>query len=148
MLARRNPLTPTERAELPRLRPRRPCPLAHLSRKGDIVTHGNAAEDHASVVEPPTALQLPDLGRPPARNSFRIESGANVITRDGATLLDDHYIPETDEPRGTILVRSSYGRGFPKCGLGMARLRSRRLEFSANIASPSGWAARCQSGAA
>jgi uncharacterized protein len=81
------------------------------------VTDHAAAEDHASVVERPLALQLPDLGLPPARNSFRMESGANVITGDGATLLGDHYVPETDEPRGTILVRSSYGRGFPYADL-------------------------------
>jgi hypothetical protein len=58
------------------------------------VTDHAAAEDHASVVERPLALQLPDLGLPPARNSFRMESGANVITGDGATLLGDHYVPD------------------------------------------------------
>jgi putative CocE/NonD family hydrolase len=81
------------------------------------VTDHTATEDHASVVEPPPALQLPDLGLPPTRNSFRMESGANVVTGDGATLLGDHYVPVTDEPRGTILVRSSYGRGFPYANL-------------------------------
>jgi len=81
------------------------------------VTNHAAAEVRASAVEPATTVRLPDLGLPPARNSFRIESGANVITSDGATLLGDHYIPQTDEPRGTILVRSSYGRGFPYANL-------------------------------
>ena len=32
---------------------------------------------------------------------------------DGVTLLADHYVPLADEGRGTILVRTPYGRGFP-----------------------------------
>ena len=32
---------------------------------------------------------------------------------DGVTLLADHYLPRGDEARGTILVRTPYGRGFP-----------------------------------
>jgi putative CocE/NonD family hydrolase len=32
---------------------------------------------------------------------------------DGETLLADHYLPLTDEDRGTVLVRTPYGRGFP-----------------------------------
>jgi predicted acyl esterase len=32
---------------------------------------------------------------------------------DGMMLLTDHYVPLKDEGRGTILVRTPYGRGFP-----------------------------------
>jgi putative CocE/NonD family hydrolase len=31
----------------------------------------------------------------------------------GVTLLADHYVPLGDQDRGTILVRTPYGRGFP-----------------------------------
>jgi putative CocE/NonD family hydrolase len=33
--------------------------------------------------------------------------------RDGVPLLTDHYIPLTDGPCPTLLVRTPYGRGFP-----------------------------------
>ncbi|MGC4938258.1 CocE/NonD family hydrolase [Kribbella sp. DT2] len=59
------------------------------------------------------APTLPDLGLPPARNQFKVDHALRVPTRDGETLLTDHYMPETDSPRGTILVRSPYGRGAP-----------------------------------
>src|SRR5258708_2441762 len=44
---------------------------------------------------------------------YRVVKGIEVPTRDGFHLLTDHYVPETDEPAGTILVRGPYGRGFP-----------------------------------
>ena len=36
-----------------------------------------------------------------------------VPAGDGVTLLTDHYIPLTDGPAPTLLIRSPYGRGFP-----------------------------------
>jgi putative CocE/NonD family hydrolase len=36
-----------------------------------------------------------------------------VRMRDGVTLRADHYVPDTDRPLGTILVRGPYGRAFP-----------------------------------
>lgn len=33
--------------------------------------------------------------------------------RDGVELLADHYIPDTDQPAGTLLVRGPYGRRWP-----------------------------------
>ncbi|HXA42758.1 MAG TPA: CocE/NonD family hydrolase, partial [Candidatus Solibacter sp.] len=44
---------------------------------------------------------------------YRVVKGIEVPTRDGFHLLTDHYVPDTAEPAGTILVRSPYGRGFP-----------------------------------
>ena len=32
--------------------------------------------------------------------------------RDGVVLLAEHYAPATSTPRGTVLVRTPYGRGF------------------------------------
>ncbi|MFC8830417.1 CocE/NonD family hydrolase [Streptomyces sp. NPDC057137] len=62
---------------------------------------------------PPSA----DLGLPPRLNSFHKDAGLRVPTRDGEFLMTDVLVPETDEPRGTILIRSSYGRGYPYDGV-------------------------------
>ena len=42
-----------------------------------------------------------------------MEKGISVPTRDGFQLITDHYAPEGVRPRGTILIRGPYGRGFP-----------------------------------
>jgi putative CocE/NonD family hydrolase len=55
------------------------------------------------------------LGRelPPARCGVAWIPRLEVPGADGVTLLTDHYVPLADEGRGTILVRTPYGRGFP-----------------------------------
>ena len=50
---------------------------------------------------------------PPARCGVAWVPRLEVPGADGVTLLADHYVPLADEDRGTILVRSPYGRGFP-----------------------------------
>ena len=42
-----------------------------------------------------------------------MDTALEVPGADGVTLLADHYVPLADEGRGTILVRTPYGRGFP-----------------------------------
>ncbi len=55
------------------------------------------------------------LGRelPPARYGVGWIPHLEVPGAEGVTLLTDHYVPLTDQVRGTILVRTPYGRGFP-----------------------------------
>ena len=53
------------------------------------------------------------LGLPPNTSGFTVERRVRVPMRDGVDLLADHYIPETAEPAGTLLVRCPYGRGWP-----------------------------------
>ena len=50
---------------------------------------------------------------PPARCGVAWIPRLEVPGADGVTLLTDHYVPLADEARGTILVRTPYGRGFP-----------------------------------
>lgn len=50
---------------------------------------------------------------PPARCGVGWIPRIEVPGADGVTLLTDHYVPLADERRGTILVRTPYGRGFP-----------------------------------
>ncbi|WP_373693356.1 CocE/NonD family hydrolase [[Mycobacterium] burgundiense] len=50
---------------------------------------------------------------PPPRTDFRVERRVPVPMRDGVQLIADHYIPETDRPAGTLLVRGPYGRRWP-----------------------------------
>ncbi len=50
---------------------------------------------------------------PPARCGVAWVPRLEVPGADGVTLLADHYVPLADEDRGTILVRTPYGRGFP-----------------------------------
>jgi putative CocE/NonD family hydrolase len=52
------------------------------------------------------------FGLPPARNDYTITSDLPTPTRDGAVLLADHYAPRGPS-RGTVLIRSPYGRGLP-----------------------------------
>ena len=53
------------------------------------------------------------LRLPAPTNEFRVENGVTVPMRDGVELIADHYVPLTDRPIGTLLVRTPYGRGFP-----------------------------------
>jgi uncharacterized protein len=57
----------------------------------------------------------PRLGRelPPPRCGVAWIPRLQVPGADGIMLLTDHYVPLEDEGRGTILVRTPYGRGFP-----------------------------------
>ena len=52
------------------------------------------------------------LRQPAARNGYAVSS-ARTSMRDGTVLLADHYAPDSVTPRGTVLVRTPYGRGFP-----------------------------------
>ena len=53
------------------------------------------------------------LRLPPLRTAFRVERDLPATMRDGVVLLGDHYAPLTPPARGTVLVRTPYGRGFP-----------------------------------
>ena len=55
----------------------------------------------------------PMLGLPAPSCRYRVIRGLRVPVRDGAELVADLYAPVVAEPRGTILVRSPYGRGYP-----------------------------------
>ncbi|GID77692.1 hydrolase [Paractinoplanes deccanensis] len=48
----------------------------------------------------------------PAANDYTV-SAVRVPMRDGVTLAADHFAPRTRKPRGTVLVRTPYGRGLP-----------------------------------
>src|ERR1700710_1487192 len=50
---------------------------------------------------------------PPALNRYRVTRGVAVPMRDGAELVADLFTPDTSSPRGTILIRAPYGRGYP-----------------------------------
>ncbi len=50
---------------------------------------------------------------PPARCGVAWIPRIEVPGADGVLLLTDHYVPLADQARGTILVRTPYGRGFP-----------------------------------
>jgi len=56
------------------------------------------------------------LGAPNARNSYTV-AAVRVPMRDGVLLLADHYAPTMTSQRGTILIRTPYGRGFPTSSL-------------------------------
>ncbi|MGZ4604034.1 MAG: CocE/NonD family hydrolase [Kineosporiaceae bacterium] len=53
------------------------------------------------------------LRLPPLRTRFHVERHLPATMRDGVVLLADHYAPLAGHPRGTILIRTPYGRGFP-----------------------------------
>jgi len=90
-------------------------------------TGGEAAESAgAAMAGPPGGIRgmrgLPwrvrvarRLGRelPPPRCGVRWVPRLEVPGAEGVTLLTDHYVPLPDQERGTILVRTPYGRGFP-----------------------------------
>ena len=50
---------------------------------------------------------------PPPECAVRVDAGLHVPAADGVPLITDHYIPQVDSPRPTVLVRTPYGRGFP-----------------------------------
>ena len=50
---------------------------------------------------------------PPARCGVGWIPRLEVPGAEGVTLIADHYVPLVDQARGTILVRTPYGRGFP-----------------------------------
>jgi uncharacterized protein len=52
------------------------------------------------------------LRAPAPRNSYTV-SETRTPARDGVVLIGDHYAPDTASPRGTVLLRTPYGRGFP-----------------------------------
>ena len=50
---------------------------------------------------------------PPPRCGVRVDAGLVLPAADGVPLITDHYIPQLDGPRPTVLVRTPYGRSFP-----------------------------------
>ncbi|MET0416831.1 MAG: CocE/NonD family hydrolase [Actinoplanes sp.] len=56
------------------------------------------------------------LTRSDGLNSYAVEQ-VRTPMRDGVVLLGDHFRPETGTPRGTVLIRTPYGRGFPTSAL-------------------------------
>jgi putative CocE/NonD family hydrolase len=52
-------------------------------------------------------------GLPAPLHDVRVERGIKIPMPDGTSQLADRYIPQTDEPCPTLLVRTPYGRGFP-----------------------------------
>ena len=50
---------------------------------------------------------------PPPRCEVRVDAGLAVPAADGVPLITDHYLPQLDELRPTVLVRTPYGRSFP-----------------------------------
>jgi len=57
------------------------------------------------------------LGQVKARNRYTVEPGLRIAMRDGVGLIGDHYAPLTTTPRGTVLIRTPYGRGFPEAAM-------------------------------
>ena len=57
------------------------------------------------------------LRLPPRTTEFDVHRGLRVPMRDGVDLITDHYVPATDDAKGTLLVRGPYGRGWPFSGL-------------------------------
>ncbi|MDY7090622.1 MAG: CocE/NonD family hydrolase [Actinomycetota bacterium] len=52
----------------------------------------------------------------PAANDYVVAT-ARIPMRDGVVLVADHFAPVTPRPRGTVLMRTPYGRGFPASAL-------------------------------
>ena len=63
----------------------------------------------------PARLAAAALGRrwrlPAATNAVRVLRGVDVPMRDGTVLRADVYLPASDGPHPTVLLRSPYGRG-------------------------------------
>ncbi len=53
------------------------------------------------------------LGMPHPPFGYHVERDVQTPTRDGHLLSGDHYVPHTDRPKGTLLVRTPYGLTFP-----------------------------------
>ncbi|MDT7790261.1 MAG: uncharacterized protein QOF58_8680 [Pseudonocardiales bacterium] len=60
-----------------------------------------------------SAVHRKAIGLPPGAVPYTVERGVRVPTADGAQLVTDLYRP-LGEARGTILIRSPYGRGLPE----------------------------------
>ncbi len=58
-------------------------------------------------------LSRRDLRDLPPECAVRVDAGLMVPAADGVALRTDHYIPQVDGSRPTVLVRTPYGRGFP-----------------------------------
>jgi putative CocE/NonD family hydrolase len=68
----------------------------------------------ASRVQQFTGRVLGKLLRlPPHTSAYRVQREIRIPMRDGVDLIADHYIPLTNDPMGTLLVRGPYGRGGP-----------------------------------
>lgn len=73
----------------------------------------------AGVERPGLAARLVDrvLARrwklPRARYGVRVQRSIAVPMQDGVAMLADHYFPEGASGRGTVLIRTPYGRGLP-----------------------------------
>jgi putative CocE/NonD family hydrolase len=52
------------------------------------------------------------LRLPRARGGSQVQRDIPVPARDGIALITDHYAPSGGPGRGTILIRTPYGRGF------------------------------------
>ena len=52
-------------------------------------------------------------GLPRSRGDYVVDRGVRVPMRDGVELVADHYAPSGATARGTVLVRSPYGRSGP-----------------------------------
>jgi putative CocE/NonD family hydrolase len=64
------------------------------------------------------------LRQVPVRTSYGV-SPARTPMRDGTVLLGDHYAPAGSQARGTVLIRTPYGRGFPTSALNGRLLAAR-----------------------
>jgi len=75
-------------------------------------------ENQAPFQSPSRAARVLDqalsrlLRLPRGSNDCRVQRDIPVPARDGIRLLTDHYAPADGSGRGTILVRTPYGRGF------------------------------------
>ncbi|MFF7314660.1 CocE/NonD family hydrolase [Streptomyces sp. NPDC008137] len=78
-----------------------------------------ALPPHTASAPPSLAARVTDrvmtrlMALPGPRNDYRVERNLPTPARDGAVLVTDHYAPVTDRPKGTVLVRTPYERGFP-----------------------------------
>jgi putative CocE/NonD family hydrolase len=74
---------------------------------------------HTALTSPSLAVRASDrlltrlMRLPGTRHGYQVERNLPTPARDGAVLVTDHYVPRTDQPKGTVLVRTPYGRGFP-----------------------------------
>jgi uncharacterized protein len=64
------------------------------------------------------------LRQVPARTDYAVEPVRSRM-RDGTELAGDHYGPRGGRVRGTILIRTPYGRGFPTSSLNGRLLAAR-----------------------
>jgi putative CocE/NonD family hydrolase len=64
------------------------------------------------------------LRQAPARTDYAVGPVRSRM-RDGTELAGDHYGPRGGRPRGTVLIRTPYGRGFPTSSLNGRLLAAR-----------------------